>query len=148
MDRSDPVSELNYSKLLDKAAGTDPDNTEVLRGLAKRGLNKGTAEGFEEALPYLQRMVALGVATPSDEFALGELLASTGEITQGLTLLQKASPLDPYNPLGYESLAISFWVAGKKDDAMKEIRQGLEVSPENQVLRFMLKKAEEGDMAP
>lgn len=148
MDRPDPVSELNYSKLLDKAAKTDPDNIEVLRGLAKRGLNKGTAEGFEEALPYLQRMVALGVATPSDEFALGELLASSGEVTQGISLLQKAAPLDPYNPLGYESIAISFWVAGKKDDAVKEIRQGLEVSPENQVLRFMLKKAEEGDIAP
>ena len=148
MDRPDPVGELNYSKLLDKAATTDPDNIEVLRGLAKRGLNEGTAEGFEKALPYLQRMVGLGLATPSDEFALGELLASTGEITQGLSLLQKAAPLDPYNPLGYESLAISFWVAGKKDDAVKEIQQGLDVSPENKVLRFMLKKAEEGDIAP
>jgi hypothetical protein len=148
MDRADPVSELNYSKLLDKAAKTDPDNIEVLRGLAKRGLSKGTPEGFEDALPYLQRMVGLGLATPSDEFALGELLASMGEITEGLSLLQKASPLDPYNPLGYESLAISFWVAGKKDEAVKELQQGLEVSPENQVLRFMLKKAEEGDIAP
>ncbi|HXW15864.1 MAG TPA: cytochrome c3 family protein [Terriglobia bacterium] len=147
-DRPDPASELNYSKLLDKAAKTDPDNVEVLRGLAKRGLKEGTPEGFEEALPYFQRMVALGLGTPDDEFALGELWAVTGEVDRGLSLLQKAAPLDPYNPLGYESLAISFWVAGKKDDAVKEIQQGLDVSPENQVLRFMLKKAEEGDMAP
>ena len=93
MDRPDPVSELNYSKLLDKAARTDPDNVEVLRGLAKRGLKEGTTEGFEEALPYLQRMLALGLATPDDEFALGELLASSGEVNQGyLTSSEGRSP--------------------------------------------------------
>jgi hypothetical protein len=148
MDRPDAATELNYSRLLDKAAKTDPDNVEVLRGLAKRGLNAGTPEGFEQAFPYLQRMDALGLATPNDEFALGELLASSGDVAQGLALLQKTAPLDPYNPLGYESLAISYLVAGKKDEAMKEIQKGLEVSPENQVLRMILKKAEEGEMGP
>ncbi len=144
LDHSDPVYELNYSKLLDKAAKTDPQNIEVLRGLAKRGLQQGTAEGILKALPYLKRIVASGLATPDDEFALGELLASTGEITQGISLLQKTVPIDPYNPLGCESLAISYWVAGRKSDAVKEIQQGLDLNPENQVLRLMLKKADEG----
>lgn len=148
MSNPTPGYKKRYAQLLVQAAKTNPNNIIVLRALANRDIQKKTLQGAKEAIQYLDRVVAMKSSAPDDRFALGEELALTGQTAQGIAIIRKAVPMDPYNPLGYEGLAMTYLVAGKFDDAFKVLHQGLDLFPGNRMLRIMLNKASEAESSP
>ena len=66
----------------------------------------------------------------------------------GIAILQKAITMDPYNPLGYEALTVSYLMTGKYAEATALIRKALKIFPENRLLRLMLSKIPPGAASP
>ncbi len=56
--------------------------------------------------------------------------------------------MDPYNPLGYEALTVSYLMTGKYAEATALIRKALKIFPENRLLRLMLSKIPPGAASP
>lgn len=139
-----PEYEERYSQMLAEAEKTNPNSIVVLRALAKVSSQQGTLQGRKDAIHDLERIVAMKSATPDDRFALGEMLAMSGQAAEGIAILEKAVPTDPYNPLGYEGLTMSYLMAGRYADAVNVIQQALKLFPENRILRIMLLKVGSG----
>jgi tetratricopeptide (TPR) repeat protein len=140
LSHPDPDYEQRYSQLLTEAEKTDPDSIIVLRVLAKIGIQQGSSEGRRNAIRDLERVVKMKSATPDDRFALGEALVMSGHVADGIAVLQRAVPLDPYNPLGYEALIMSYLAAGRPANAIKVTNHAREIFPENRILRMLQSK--------
>jgi tetratricopeptide (TPR) repeat protein len=148
LNQPSPEYDQLYARTLAQAEKTNPNSVIILRALAKIAVGRGTPEGRTQAIQYLERIAATKLATPDDDFALGEQLAIAGRADEGIPILQKAVPSDPYNPLGYEALAIAYLAAGRYPDAADLVQKALKLFPENRILRILLSKIPAVTMPP
>jgi tetratricopeptide (TPR) repeat protein len=137
----DPDYQRRYSALLDQLAKSEQNNVIVLSALAETAAKEGTVEGNVRAIQFLQRAVRLGSTTPDDYLVLGDLLFRSGRGSEAVEILQKAIAFDPYERLYYQSLALCYLYLGRTPEAIELTRQGLQLFPENSVLRSVLEKA-------
>jgi hypothetical protein len=145
---SHPQYREGYLGLLDQLARTDRDNPVVLSGLAWRSLGKGTPEGQEEAARYLSRVVELGRASTADYDSLADLLGRRGRTQEGIATLESAIQLYPYNSRLYKSLARLCITARRYSDAMAAMKRELDLFPQDDFMRTLLKKAAAAPAAP
>jgi tetratricopeptide (TPR) repeat protein len=138
---SDPILEKHYSALLDQLAATEQSDIAVLSVLALDAARKGTAEGKTRAITYLKRAIELGSTAADDYLLFAELLSRSGRVGEAIDVLERAIPLDPYDSLYYESLAVRYMTIGRYKDALAVINQGLQLFPGSLSLRTLSNKA-------
>jgi tetratricopeptide (TPR) repeat protein len=132
-----------YKKLMDELARTDPDDPDVLRSLAAAELQKGTPEGLEHGISYLQRALTLAPKSPNDRLWLAQVLLRAGRKPEAANELQKAIAIAPYTPEYYRYLAVTYITDGKYDDGMKVIHRALQLFPEREDIHDLQERAKE-----
>jgi tetratricopeptide (TPR) repeat protein len=145
---SHPQYRERYLGLLDRLARTDPDNPLVLSGLAWRSTGKGTSEGREEATRYLSRVVELGRASAADYESLADLLGRSGRTREATATLESAIQIYRYNSRLYKSLALLHISARQYSDALEVMKKELDLFPQDDFMRALLKKAVSAQAAP
>ena len=134
--------EGSYAALLDRLAESEPDNSVVLAALAQRAAASQTPRR-PEAIRFLSRAIQLGSTHPNDYLLLGDLLARSDRIAEGLAVLEKGMLLAPYAKEFFQSKAQGFIAMGKNSDAVDTIKKGLELFPGDPTLNLLLKKSEQ-----
>ncbi|MDT7816029.1 MAG: hypothetical protein QOJ42_5945, partial [Acidobacteriaceae bacterium] len=92
-----------YLKVLAQLEQTDPDKAMVQAALGRRDLKSGK---LQEAADHLQRALKLGPQQANVYGDLAEATTRLGRPEEGLALLQKATVLDPFNPVLQKALVV------------------------------------------
>ena len=125
--------------LLREAAAADPDLVEAQVELGKALWNRGFAFPKEdrrrddlknEARTVLQRLVDKNVRDARPYY---ELSVRTADAPQRQKLLERTVQMEPRHPEAHKDLAEILLSAGRRDDAMREYRIHMEVSPRKEL---------------
>ena len=95
----------------------DPKHTEALATIALEYEARGD---LDTAIPYARRAVESDGEYFGAHAVLGKLLASNGQVEQGIKELEIARQQAPDSPQVHFSLATAYSMAGKKEEAAKE----------------------------
>lgn len=137
-----------YLSHLNQIAKTEPKNTLVLAALAQKALWERTPQGKSAAIQYLSQAIESGSTSPSDYLLLAELLAQSGRVPEAIKVLKRGITLAPYTSLFYRSLALRYLSVKRSGQALEAMKQGLQLFPEDSILRMLMKKAEAAALAP
>ncbi|MGH7870242.1 MAG: tetratricopeptide repeat protein, partial [Candidatus Dormibacteraceae bacterium] len=138
-----------YSSALAKQLATsDPDNAIVLSDLARQSLSRGSPQGTSAAIKYLARAIQLGSTSVDDYILLAELDARSNHLPDAVRILKRGISLAPYTRELYESLAVRYVKLGQYGESLKVINKGLELFPEDTLLRILLDKVKPAILAP
>ena len=121
-----------YFSLLDQLSQSNHGDPFVLSAIAQRALSD---REVTKATRYARQVIDQGSTSVYDYLFLDQLLAQAGEFTACVDLLKKGLAMAPYNNLFYESLAARELAAGRRADGVATIKRGLELFPEDSVLR-------------
>ncbi len=139
---SHPNYRDRYQDLLDRVAGTEPDNIVVLSALARNKLEEDTREAAAEAIRNLSRSIELGSKWIPDYELMAHLLTRSGKLGEAIDVLERGLVLNSYSGGLYRALAVSYLSSRKNSEALQVIRRGLEPFPGDSSLRMLLQKAE------
>ncbi len=128
-----------YLSVLDQAENSAPDNVFVLSELAARALWEGTEGGRAKATQYLERALQLGSDDPQDYLRLAELLAHADRLPESIEVLKRGVRLSPYDRLFYEIWVADDMSMGKFQEAAQAAGQGLQLFPEDSIIRSLLR---------
>lgn len=134
-----------YFSLLDQLSKSDNKDPFVLSAIAQKALSD---HDLNKAKAYAQQVVDQGSTSTYDYLFLDGLLASSGNLKASIDLLKKGMAMAPYNNLFYENLAVRQLAAGETAESMATIQRGLELFPEDSVLREMQAQATSGEPVP
>jgi hypothetical protein len=132
-----------YFSLLDRLSKSGNQDPFVLSALAQKALSDG--ELFR-AITYARQVIDKGSPSVYDYLLLDRILVRAGYAAECLDVLKKGMAIAPYNNALYESLAVRQMSLGKIDEGFETIRKGLELFPEDAVLRDMQQKAASGEV--
>lgn len=109
-----------------RMTGSDELFTQGLEALA-RGDTLSALAIFEKAVqgedrPMISSFLALCIAKERGQFQLA------------VTLCEKAKAREPHNAVHYLNLGRIFLIAGKKDDAIRTFREGLEYEQSREII--------------
>ena len=93
-------------------------------------------------------MVKLGAASAADYESLGDLLGRSGRTTEAIATLESAIRLHPYSNRLYKSLALLCISARRYSEAIAAMKKELDLFPQDDFMRALLKKAEAAQTAP
>src|SRR5262249_21756762 len=94
---------------------------------------------FTEAIPVLQKALAIDDRRANVHFHLGDCYRATGQFAQAVGPLRKAIDLDPVNRVDARiNLAFVYNKLGKVDDALTTLQEAAEHHPDHAQLRFNL----------
>jgi hypothetical protein len=128
----------DYFSLLDRLSTSGNKDRFVLSAMAQKALSDGS---LSQAIAYAKEVVDQGSTSSYDYLLLDSVLTRSGNLAAAIEVLQKGLALAPYNTLLYQNLAARQISIGKIADGSETIRKGLEISPEDAVLRAMQEKA-------
>jgi tetratricopeptide (TPR) repeat protein len=143
-----PEYQPRYLTLLNQLAATEPDNPVVLSALAQNSMSEGTAGDKEAAIRLLSRAVQLGSSSVNDFEDLGSLLAASGRTLEAITIVEEGMKLDPYDERLYKSLALLNISAHRYAQALEAMRRDLQLFPQDDFVRELIRKAEGAASAP
>jgi Flp pilus assembly protein TadD len=121
-----------YFAVLERLARSGSKDPFVLSALAQKAASDGDAA---QAIRYATEVIDQGSTSAYDYLLLDQLLARSGRFSDAIPVLRKAAAIAPYNYLIYESLAAREFASGNKAEALEAVRRGLELFPEDSVLR-------------
>jgi hypothetical protein len=131
-----------YDLLLTRLAKSDPNRLVVLEALAKRELEKRSAQGNEAAAAYLSRAIQAGSRSPQDYMLFAELLFRSGQSMEAIKILKRAIVLFPYIPTPYENLTICYLTIGDSSSAKQIVKSGIGIFPGDPNLRALQSRVE------
>jgi hypothetical protein len=129
-----------YQKMLGELEQSDPDHVSVQEGLGKRDLAAGEVEA---AIVHLRRAAALSPERAIDQSLLSDALAREGHLDEAIAAGERAVGLDPYHALYQKSLVDHLIEAKQYDKAVAAMEHYMELFPEDDFMRKMLKIAQE-----
>jgi len=128
-----------YLQTLDQLEHTDPDKAIVQSALGRRDLLSGK---MQEASDHFQRALRLG---PPQASVYGDLAQATNKLghpEEALLQLQKATELDPFNPVLQKNLIVQLINLKQYPKALAAIKHYLEIFPQDSSMRKILAMAE------
>jgi Dihydrodipicolinate synthetase family len=134
-----------YFSLLDQLSQSDNKDPFVLSAIAQKALSD---HDLNKAKAYAQQVIDQGSTSTYDYLFLDDLLARSGDLKASIDLLKKGMAMAPYNNLFYENLAVRQLAAGETAESMATIQRGLELFPEDSILREMQAQAASGEPCP
>lgn len=81
-----------------------------------------------DALPLARKVEALDPASPMAQIVLGRALVGTGDLAKGIDHLRQAEQIDPGNLEAHIGLAIAWSRSGRRDLALRERQQCLDIT--------------------
>jgi predicted Zn-dependent protease len=132
---SKPEYAAPYLKVLAQLEQTDPDKAIVQAALGRRDLKSGK---LQEAADHLNRALQLGPPQATVYGDLAEATTKLGRPEEGLALLQKATALDPFNPVLQKSLVVRLISLKQYSNALVAMEHYLEIFPQDSYMRKML----------
>lgn len=102
----------------------------------------------EEADRLFHRALALNPGLPSAHHGLGQLLAHTGRLEEGLGHLERARALDPLSPVYAVDTGTSYLFNARVEEAVGRYRSVLDLTPDFAVARVFLSVAYEASGRP
>lgn len=145
---SHPQYRAPYLTLLDQLAQARPEDALVLSALAWKSVSTGTPEGREAAVRYLSQAIDLGSVTTTDFESLGDLLARSEHTADAIAVVERGIKLDPYDERLYKTLAFVNISAHRYPEALAAMKKALELFPEDDFMRELVRKAEQSSPAP
>jgi hypothetical protein len=127
-----------YFSLLDQLSKSNKQDPFVLSAVAQKALGD---HDLSRAKAYAQKVIDQGSTAAYDYLFLDNLLAGSGDLNASIDLLKKGIAMAPYNNFFYENLAARELSAGETAEGLATIRRGLELFPEDFVLREMQEEA-------
>jgi hypothetical protein len=124
-----------YLKVLAQLEQTDPDKAMVQAALGRRDLKSGK---LQEAADHLQRALKLGPQQANVYGDLAEATTRLGRPEEGLALLQKATVLDPFNPVLQKALVVRLISMKQYSNALVAMEHYMESFPQDSYMRKML----------
>jgi hypothetical protein len=130
-----------YLSVLAQLAATQPEHPLVLSGSAWKSLRDGTAGGQTAAIAYLTKAIERGSVVAADFETLVDLLTRAGRTSEALAMAQRGVDLNPYDQRLYKSLALLHITAHQYSDALAAMEKELELFPEDDFMRGLVKQA-------
>ena len=127
-----------YFSLLDRLTKTNNKDPFVLSAIAQKALSDGD---LSKAVAYATQVIDQGSTSAYDYLLLDGLLVRTGNAAGSIDLLKKGISIAPYEQAFYENLAARQLSSGDSAEGVATIRRGLELFPEDSVLREMEEQA-------
>jgi hypothetical protein len=130
-----------YFSLLDqltRGRATHPQDPFVLSAIAQKALSEGDLRG---AIAYASQVIDRGSTSTYDYLLLDSLFARAGNTAGSVDLLKKGISVSPYEPSFYENLAARQLSSGNAVAGTATIQRGLELFPEDSVLRDLREQA-------
>jgi len=143
---SHPEYREHYLVLLRQLSQSEPDNPLVLSAQAQQSLDEGTPAGREAAIRYWSKAIQLGSSLAGDYENLGRLLADAGRASEAITIVELGIKLDPYDERLYQRLAQLDIATGRYPQALAVMRKDLELFPQDDFMRSLVKKAEQAEL--
>ena len=110
----------------------------MLSAIAQKAQSDGD---LNHAVSYATQVIDQGSTSTYDYLLLDSLLARTGDIAGSINLLKKGIAISPYEQSFYENLAVRQLSNGDTAGGVATIERGLELFPEDSVLRQMQEQA-------
>jgi len=95
----------------------------------------------EKAVSYARAVVNLGSTSANDYLLLDQVLVKSEDLADSIQALNKGISVAPYSNFLYQRLAIRQFSAGESARALDTLQRGLELHPEDSVLRRMREEA-------
>jgi hypothetical protein len=127
-----------YFALLDRLAKAGNRDPFVVSALAQKALSDGD---MAHAVSYARAVVNMGSTSANDYLLLDEVLAKSGDLAGSIQALKQGISIAPYSNFLYQRLALRQFSAGQSAAALDTIQHGLELHPEDSVLRSMREEA-------
>ena len=127
-----------YFSLLDRLAKENNKDPFVLSAIAQKASSDGD---LSKAVGFATQVIDEGSTSSYDYLLLDSLLTRTGNTAGSIALLKKAISISPYEQSFYENLAVRQFSSGNAAEGVATIRRGLELFPEDSVLREMQEQA-------
>jgi tetratricopeptide (TPR) repeat protein len=127
-----------YFSLLDRLTKTNNTDPFVLSAIAQKALSDGD---LSKAVAYATQVIDQGSTSAYDYLLLDGLLVRTGNAAGSIDLLKRGISIAPYEQAFYENLAARQLSRGDSAEGVATIRRGLELFPEDSVLREMEEQA-------
>jgi tetratricopeptide (TPR) repeat protein len=118
-----------YDLLLDRLSKSEPNNALILSALARRELEKRSAEGTSAAISYLSKAVKIGSNHYQDYLLLASILFGSDQNQQAVKILKQAVSRFPNIPTPYEALSYCYMSIGDAADAKEILKKGLSIFP-------------------
>ncbi|HMH07802.1 MAG TPA: hypothetical protein VK579_14065, partial [Terriglobales bacterium] len=128
----------HYFSLLDRLAKEHNQDRFVVSAIAQKALSDGD---LHKAIAYASQVIDRGSTSAYDYLLLDRLLAREGNTTASIALLKKGISILPYEQSFYENLAVHQLSSGNAAEGVATIQRGLDLFPEDSVLRDMQKRA-------
>jgi tetratricopeptide (TPR) repeat protein len=94
------------------------------------------AQAWREALPLLERALALAPDNAGTHRQLGKVLLGLGEFSRARTLLERAVALEPRNPAAYLDLVGAHRATNDLPAGLRSLENGLALCPEDAGLHY------------
>ena len=137
-----------YLSVLAQLAPTQPEHPLVLSGLAWKSLRDGTTEGQTAAIANLIKAIEHRSVAAADFETLVDLLTRAGRTSEALAMAQRGIDLNPYDQRLYKSLALLQITAHQYSDALAAMEKELELFPEDDFMRDLVKQARAARAGP
>jgi predicted Zn-dependent protease len=134
-----PDFESRYVALLDQLRRTQPDDPLVLAALGRKAMFDPGPIAAVRARDYLQKAIEKGSAAPSTYQDLAEALVRSGHRNEAIVVLEEGLALSPYSRELFHSLAQNYNALGRAAEARKTILRYLELFPEDDAARRLLR---------
>ena len=122
----------HYFSLLERLSKFGSKDAFVLSALAQKA---GSDGNLELAIRYARAVIDKGDPSDSDYLLLEGFLARSGELRASIDLLNEGLSLFPFSNALYEDLATRQLMAGDSSGRAETIQRGLQLFPEDSVLR-------------
>ncbi|HMJ20865.1 MAG TPA: hypothetical protein VK513_03115 [Terriglobales bacterium] len=128
----------HYFSLLDRLTKEHNQDPFVVSAIAQKALSDGD---LHKAIAYASQVIDRGSTSAYDYLLLDRLLAREGNTAASIALLKKGISILPYEQSFYENLAVHQLSSGNAAEGVATIQRGLDLFPEDSVLRDMQKRA-------
>lgn len=141
----DPAYTAQFRRLLTQVTAAERNDPQVLSMLARDELAENKPGVESEATEQLTEAIQLGSAWTPDYELLGALLARMGRVKEAASVLEHGIALEPYTPSFYPLLSSCYLVLGNREAAVENLKQGLNLFPEDNAMRDLQRKIESGN---
>ena len=136
-----PKYEARYLELLDVVAAQSPGNALVQAALGRKALRQGGPASAQLAVEHLTKSLQLGFSAPTAFEDLADALAALGKSDEAIETLKRGIELSPYAARLHKNLILQYIQSKRYALAKAEMRQYLELFPEDTLVRDLLRKA-------
>ncbi len=135
-----PQYKAPYLKLLDVLASSSLNHPMLEAALGRRALADPSAQEISYAIDHLSRALKLGFTGPSAFEDLANALSKQQRTTDAIDVLKQGIELSPYAPRLHKLLTVQYINTGQYDLAKAEMKHYLELFPEDDFMRDLLRK--------